>query len=175
MNKQSIGIGTGLLLIAIAIAVIGFTVGELKSRITSLEEQNAILQTRIEKLLDALEAKTSEIDARPFDASYGTVYWRQDRISAISEEVTVEIFAPGGWSTGEYDATLEGGYQAAVTLLEAHEKQTGKPSPIGYQILIRSDKTAEIKLSHEVDSLDELKALDIEVRSDRVELVLEKN
>ena len=42
-------------------------------------------------------------------------------------------------------------------------------------ILIRSDKTAEIKLSHEVDSLDELKALDIEVRSDRVELVLEKN
>ena len=82
--------------------------------------------------------------------------------------MTVEIFAPVGWSTGEYDATLEGGYQSAVALLEAYEKQTGKQSPIGYQILIRSDKTAEIKLSHEVDSLDELKALDIEVRSDRV-------
>lgn len=160
-----------ILLISIAIAVIGFTVGGLKSRISTLEEQN----WRLEKRLDALEAETSEIDARPFEASYGTVYWRQDRISAISEKVMVEIFAPGGWSTGEYDATLEGGYQAAVALLEAYEKQTGKQSPIGYQILIRSDKTAEIKLSHEVDSLDELKALDIEVRSDRVELVLEKN
>ena len=160
-----------ILLISIAIAVIGFTVGGLKSRISTLEEQN----WRLEKRLDALEAETSEIDARPFEASYGTVYWRQDRISAISEKVMVEIFAPGGWSTGEYDATLEGGYQAAVALLEAYEKQTGKQSPIGYQILIRSDKTAEIKLSHAVDSLDELKALDIEVRSDRVELVLEKN
>ena len=160
-----------ILLISIAIAVIGFTVGGFKSRISTLEEQN----WRLEKRLDALEAETSEIDARPFEASYGTVYWRQDRISAISEKVMVEIFAPGGWSTGEYDATLEGGYQAAVALLEAYEKQTGKQSPIGYQILIRSDKTAEIKLSHEVDSLDELKALDIEVRSDRVELVLEKN
>lgn len=174
MNSRNSGTGR-ILLIAIAIAVIGMTVGSLKSRISTLEEQNALLQHRIEKRLDALEAKTSEIDARPFEASYGTVYWRQDRISAISEEVTVEIFALGGWSTGKMDATLEGSYQAAVTLLEAYEKQTGKPSMIGYQILIRSDKTAEIKLSHEVDSLDELKALDIEVRSDRVELVLEKN
>jgi hypothetical protein len=171
MNSRNSGTGR-ILLIAIAIAVIGMTVGSLKSRISTLEEQNALLQHSIEKRLDA---KTSEIDARPFEESYGTVYWRQDRISAISEEVTVEIFAPGGWSTGEYDATLEGSYHSAVTLLEAYEKQTGKPSQIGYQILIRSDKTAEIKLSHEVDSLDELKALDIEVRSDRVELVLEKN
>lgn len=174
MNSRNSGTGR-ILLIAIAIAVIGMTVGGLKSRISSLEEQNALLQYRIEKRLDSLEAKTSEIDALPFEASYGTVYWRQDRISAISEEVTVEIFSPVGWSTGEYDATLEGGYQSAVALLEAYEKQTGKQSPIGYQILIRSDKTAEIKLSHEVDSLDELKALDIEVRSDRVEFVLEKN
>lgn len=41
--------------------------------------------------------------------------------------------------------------------------------------MIRSDKTAEIKLSHQVDDLKELNELDIEVRSDRVELVLEKN
>lgn len=170
MKTQNSGAGR-ILLIAIAIAVIGFTVGGLKSRIATLEEQN----WRLEKRLDTLESKTSEINARPFEESYGTVYWRQDRISAISEEVTVEIFASGGWSTGEYDATLENSYELAVALVEAREKTYPDIAAFGYVIMIRSDKTAEIKLSHHVDSLKELEELDIEVRSDRVELVLEKN
>lgn len=170
MKTQNSGAGR-ILLIAIAIAVIGFTVGGLKSRISTLEEQN----WRLEKRLDKLEAKTSEVSARPFEESYGTVYWRQDRISAISEEVTVEIFASGGWSTGKYDATLERSYQVALALVESREKTYPDSADDGYLILIRSDKTAEIKLSHKVGSLKELEELDIEVRTDRVELVLEKN
>ena len=82
---------------------------------------------------------------------------------------------PQGWSTGKYDATLESSYELAVALVESREKTYPDSAEFGYLILIRSDKTAEIKLSHQVDSLKELEELDIEVRSDRVELVLEKN
>ena len=87
----------------------------------------------------------------------------------------VEIFGHGGWSTGKYNATLENSYELAVALVESREKTYPEVAKGGYLIMIRSDKTAEIKLSHQVDSLKELEELDIEVRSDRVELVLEKN
>ena len=170
MKTQNSGAGS-ILLIAIAISVISFTVGGLKSRISTLEEQN----WRLEKRLDSLESKTAEINARPFEESYGTVYWRQDRISAISEEVTVEIFVHGGWSTGKFDATLENSYELALALVEAREKTYPDIAAFGYLIMIRSDKTAEIKMTHQVDDLKELEELDIEVRTDSVELVLEKN